>query len=809
MLELRTLGTIDLMGEDGRRIDSVVHHAKRASLLVHLCASHPPRLHRRAKLLALLWPELDEAHARSALRHELYELRRVLGAGVLIGDGSETIGVDAERIWCDARAFEAALEAGHPEEAVGLYHGEFVPGLYVDGAEFEHSIEEARERFSRRAAEAARALASAAEARADLEAAVRWTRRETELAPYDESGWRHLICLLDQLGDRGGALRAYDALAASLRNELETEPSPETKALVERIRHRSEALGTASGNGQPAEAHRFEAIPVSAAGDGGDAANAEALHSFLAATSRKLQPTSTVIKLMPVENQTGDPEFDAVSRRVRERLAQALVEPTFIKLVAGGNGDTAAAVISATVFRRVDRIAVRTSLAEADGGRILEISPAVTVTREALDDSLDAIAAHALTAVATHYDPHVAEPGDRAPPFKMRSWKAYLEYLQGSELFGSRQFQEAARRLVNAYEMDRSFVKAAIFGTIALAYAGQPERAESLVIEATAGRVLTDYERLFGAWIHADIRGRRPEAYRAAKEITRITPHPLFAGIAAWEAINIGRLREAVQFAGSMQHLGHGWWRNWTRVWESLGGALHVLGDHQGEFALIRNARARFPEALDILRAEVRARAAIGEPDRVLDLLGEALTRPPTQALMFPFGQMTPASVAWTAAQELDVHGHTDAAKQARVVAIEWSSERADSTPADKLLEARLRIESGDADGASLILRAMQSCEDPEFLGVVGLMCTAKGDAAGARMAITQLEGLNSRYLSGRHLLHAAEIRAALGDGANAMKTLQRAFAAGLPYDVELHALPALRSLAERRDFKELLRPHG
>src|SRR5512146_2676075 len=358
MLELRTLGTIDLRGEDGRRIDSVVHHAKRASLLAHLCASYPQRFHRRATILALLWPELDEAHARGALRHELYELRRALGAGVLIGDGSETIGVDAQRIWCDARAFEAALEAGRPEEAVGLYHGEFLPGLYVDGGQFEHSLEEVRARFSRRAAEAARALASAAEERGDLEAAVTWTRRETELAPYDESGWQRLIFLLDRLGDRGGALRAYDALSASLRDELETEPSPETRALVERIRRRSDALGAASGNGQTAVMREFAPMPASTDGNGVDAANADALHSFLATTSRRVRPPSTVIKLMPVDNQTGDPEFDAVSRRVGERLAEALVEPPFIKLVARGHGDTATAVVSATVFRRVDHIAV-------------------------------------------------------------------------------------------------------------------------------------------------------------------------------------------------------------------------------------------------------------------------------------------------------------------------------------------------------------------------------------------------------------------------------------------------------------------
>jgi hypothetical protein len=122
-------------------------------------------------------------------------------------------------------------------------------------------------------------------------------------------------------------------------------------------------------------------------------------------------------------------------------------------------------------------------------------------------------------------------------------------------------------------------------------------------------------------------------------------------------------------------------------------------------------------------------------------------------------------------------------------------------------LESRLLIESGHADAASRILCAMQSFEDPEFLGVMGLMCAANGDEAGARTAITQLEALKNRYLSGRHLLHAAGIRAALDDGANAVKTLQRALAAGLAYDVELHALPTLRPLRERRDFQELIRP--
>ena len=68
MLELRTLGTIDLRGEDGRSLPSVLVHPKRVALLAFLCASHPEGLHRRATLAALLWPEMDDAHAFRAGR---------------------------------------------------------------------------------------------------------------------------------------------------------------------------------------------------------------------------------------------------------------------------------------------------------------------------------------------------------------------------------------------------------------------------------------------------------------------------------------------------------------------------------------------------------------------------------------------------------------------------------------------------------------------------------------------------------------------------------------------------------------------
>lgn len=151
MLELRTLGSIQLRGDDGRSIDVVVLHPKRVALLAYLCASYPPCSHRRDTLLSVFWPDQDEAHARGALRQELHHLRRCLGPDVLQGDRADAVWVDGERLWCDVREFEAALSEGRRPEALALWKGEFLPGLHVDGGEFERWLDGARGRLMQEA----------------------------------------------------------------------------------------------------------------------------------------------------------------------------------------------------------------------------------------------------------------------------------------------------------------------------------------------------------------------------------------------------------------------------------------------------------------------------------------------------------------------------------------------------------------------------------------------------------------------------------------------------------------------------------
>jgi DNA-binding SARP family transcriptional activator len=105
MIELRTLGVLDLRDGNGNEIRSVLQQPKRLALLAYLALASPRRHHRRESLLAMFWPELDEEHARAALRRSLYYLRTGLGREVIAARGEDELTVSAEGLWCDATAF--------------------------------------------------------------------------------------------------------------------------------------------------------------------------------------------------------------------------------------------------------------------------------------------------------------------------------------------------------------------------------------------------------------------------------------------------------------------------------------------------------------------------------------------------------------------------------------------------------------------------------------------------------------------------------------------------------------------------------
>jgi DNA-binding SARP family transcriptional activator len=259
MIRLSLLGSLDLRAGDGRQILSVLAQPKRVALLAYL-AAHRDYV-RRDTLLGLFWPESDEEHARHALRQSLYTLRRSLGPRVLTSQGDEQLGIDGDHLECDVGLFEAAVRNGEAEAALELYNGDLLEGFFLsDALEFEKWLDGRRTTLRNQAAEAAWTMAQRTEDAGERADAAVWGRRAAGYAPDDESTVQRLMGLLDRVGDRAAALRAYEAFAWRLENELGLQPSPETQALVSEIRAREAAAPRSGDAGSRARAETSRTI---------------------------------------------------------------------------------------------------------------------------------------------------------------------------------------------------------------------------------------------------------------------------------------------------------------------------------------------------------------------------------------------------------------------------------------------------------------------------------------------------------------------------------------------------------------------
>lgn len=239
-LSFRLLGGLELEAADGTNVSAILSQPKRVALLVLLACGSGRGLLRRDSLIGLLWPELDQDRGRHALRQSLYVLRKALGHDLVEARGDDEVGICRDMISCDVERFEREATGGNAESAMKMYGGDLLPGFFLhDAVEFERWLEAERLRLRRIAASCCWRLAEEYETRGDGLGCSTWARRAVDHAPFDEGAVHRLIELLDRTGNRAGAISAYDHFARRLREEYAAEPSPETEALIDRVRARN------------------------------------------------------------------------------------------------------------------------------------------------------------------------------------------------------------------------------------------------------------------------------------------------------------------------------------------------------------------------------------------------------------------------------------------------------------------------------------------------------------------------------------------------------------------------------------------
>ena len=229
---------------------------KSLALLCYLAVEAAPVS--RARLMTLLWPDSDTKRGRTALRTTLTQLRDALSGGLnspetfVLSEG-DTLHLNPQwDVSIDTRMLEAGLVAAQHyarsggraleqraalEQAVAAYRGDFLEGFSLsDAPEFDDWASLQREtqhrNLSRVFDQFSRLLLNGGEFAQGIEIAQRWVRHDA----LNESAHRRLIQLRMAIGDRSGALRAYQDCRTTLMSELNAEPSPETQTLADYAR---------------------------------------------------------------------------------------------------------------------------------------------------------------------------------------------------------------------------------------------------------------------------------------------------------------------------------------------------------------------------------------------------------------------------------------------------------------------------------------------------------------------------------------------------------------------------------------------
>jgi DNA-binding SARP family transcriptional activator/Flp pilus assembly protein TadD len=252
MIQLRTLGVLDLRSGDDEAIRQVLAQPKRAALLAYLVLATPGGSHPRDKLLALFWPDQAPEPARNALSQAVHFLRRALGDAVIVSQNGDALGVAPSLIGCDAITFDDAIRQGRIEEALELYRGDFLEGFHVANApDFERWVDAERQRLAERFDAALETIATRCEQQGDHAAALTFRRRLAARAPYNSAVTLKLMRALAASGDPAAAVQHAQIHEKLLRSELDVPLPAEITAFVAELQSRPVRREPSAGSREP------------------------------------------------------------------------------------------------------------------------------------------------------------------------------------------------------------------------------------------------------------------------------------------------------------------------------------------------------------------------------------------------------------------------------------------------------------------------------------------------------------------------------------------------------------------------------
>jgi tetratricopeptide (TPR) repeat protein len=526
---------------------------------------------------------------------------------------------------------------------------------------------------------------------------------------------------------------------------------------------------------------------------------------------------SNRVAVVVFENQTGDSTLNPVGRMAADWLIQGIARTEFVDIVPSEvslssyqEGETlqhnieriseiseANIIIAGNYYRQDSLISINPRIYDVKNNEFLIPIDPVQGDVDTPMDVVGRLQQRVMGAMASVFDEriHLYEGIVTEPP----SYNAYSEFIQGLEQFlNHRNFQEAILHFETAFEQDTTFVSPLLLQAIAHLNLQQPEKSDSLatMLSGNLKNQLIPSDRLMVDWLQADLEGNRQQALHSARQagkLARGTGHNYQWGLEALKMNRPTELIEAFKTIDPKSPLMDGWFP----YWGILCGAHHKIGNHEKELKLARRARLQYPEINEVPLFELRAQAALGKLEEVLQLAENSELPEPRWQI--------------TAAREFIVHGFDQQAETIYGNLQTYFKNNPPDSNSEYLQQGVFYFDTNQTEKAIKNFREHfnEDTDTINWLGHYGTTLAKAGERERALEVVNRLREIDRDYIHGINYRWMAAIRAQLGEPEQAMDLLREAHKRGMSYDLFLHLFIELEPLFRHPEFIEFMEPKG
>ncbi len=536
----------------------------------------------------------------------------------------------------------------------------------------------------------------------------------------------------------------------------------------------------------------------------------------------------SLLVIVPFENRTGDPGFDALGVLVAGRIGDGLrgqtidyliaslgveiTEPTVARdtssLIALASNHGAGTLLSGSLSRSGGSLRFEARVTDAMQHRAGPAIEPVMARLDNLEEGLEELRQRAMALVWWYRSTAHTLLSTPKPP----RWEALEVHLAApATVDGLPGFRQAL-------QLDPDYH--AVWYAISVIYSnfGMWQEAIEALDELDAQpEKLTPYGRHMSAAFRAGLNGQNSTERHHLLRAREVEPRADVRRKLAVTAMALGRPREAVVLLSERLAENPKVAPPGVRYFAQLADAFFMLGQYEQMVEIARRGRVAFPDSAWVVSEEACGLAALGrleELDRLIDECRTVQYSDPEGA----------GFIMSRAVEVLRSHGHPGDALTLARRAVEWHRGRAPVASsswrrrlffsdaiynAEEWDEARHQyLELADEVGDIKPVLRYEDARPMSVYGRLGVVAARLGDGKEAERISALLQDVEG-FTWGEPSFYQALIAAQLGRTGRALQLLRQALADGLSVGDLLWKSSEFESLWDNPEFQELVRPKG